>query len=179
MSRTKSAFRTVAEPLAAAVVLAFVVRAAIRIYSIPSESMMPTLEAGDRIVATPYLFSDPQRGHVVVFRSATNPDELVVKRIIAVPGDLVDAQYGRVRVGGHTLPEPYLLRQGSSGTFTAQIVAPESYFVAGDNRGSSYDSRQWGPLPRARIIGRARLVLWSSHDTATSGRGRRLFKWIE
>ena len=180
MPRAKSPFRTLAEPLVVAVALAFVVRAALRIYTIPSASMVPTLEAGDHIVVTPYLFREPRRGEVIVFRSLSDPNELVVKRVIGLPGDLIDAHLGKVRLGGHALAEPYLLQPASSGAFEAQIVAPDAYFVMGDNRAASLDSRQWGALPRVRIVGRARLILWSSATAPDSnGRGRRAFKWIE
>lgn len=181
MARQKSAFRTIAEPLAVAVALAFVVRALLRIYTIPSASMVPTLEVGDHIVVTSYLFGEPARGDIVVFRSNSDPNELVVKRVIALPGELVDAQLGRVRIGGHTVAEPYLLQQGSAGAFESQIVPADSLFVMGDNRGQSLDSRHWGALPRARVVGRARLILWSSRTAAgqTAGQSRRIFKWVE
>src|SRR6186713_2659970 len=103
MPRTKSFLRTILEPMAVAVALAAAARAAVHIYSIPSRSMAPTLEPGDQIVVTRYIRSAPERGHVIVFRStAAGSDELIVKRIIGVPGDLVDSRLGRVRVGGHT-----------------------------------------------------------------------------
>jgi signal peptidase I len=161
--RSKSVFRLVLEPLAVAVVLALLVRAAIGIYAIPSESMAPTLKVGDHIVVTPYLFGkQPGRGDVVVFRSPVKPDELVVKRVIATPGDLIDTRMGRVRIGGYTLAEPYLLSASTSGEIGAQLVPSNCYFVMGDNRAASYDSRNWGPLPAGYIVGRARLILWSS-----------------
>lgn len=193
MPRQKSLFRTIFEPLAIAVVLALLVRSAVQIYSIPSASMTPTLQAGDQIVVTRYFRGAPDRGHVIVFE-APNGDELLVKRVIGVPGDLIDAHDGRVRLGGHSLREPYVRRQAVSGAFPAQIVAPGSYFVLGDNREESLDSRSWGVVPRTRIVGRARLVLWSSSpigaiasasapEDAPGVRGRRaanrLFKWIE
>jgi len=189
----KSLFRTIFEPLALAVGLAAVVRAAVHLYSIPSESMAPTLEVGDQIVVTPYFGGTPQRGQVIVFESPLDRGELLVKRVVAVPGDLVDSRLGRVRIGGHTLPEPYVLRQAASGSIGAQIVPASSYFVLGDNRDDSIDSRSWGIVPGELVVGRARMVLWSSqplgrivraapsnetHARRARGRGR-LFKWIE
>ena len=195
MPRQKSTFRLVAEPLIVAVALAFAVRASVRLYSIPSESMTPTLRVGDHIVVTPYRFSEPARGDVIVFRAPTNDSELIVKRIVGVPGDLIDSRLGRVRVGEHTLPEPYVLNQATTGAISAQIVPADSYFVLGDNRDSSYDSRHWGPLPRRLVVGRARMVLWSSstpfdapaHASTLAGSQAvladvplaRIFKWIE
>ncbi|HYC92258.1 MAG TPA: signal peptidase I [Thermoanaerobaculia bacterium] len=193
MPRTKSLLRTVLEPLAVAIALAVVARAAVHIYAIPSRSMAPTLEAGDQIVVTRYLRSRPERGHVIVFRSPRDGNELLVKRVIAVPGDLIDSRLGRVRIGGHTLPEPYVLRVAATGAIDSQIVPADSYYVLGDNRDDSLDSRSWGVVPRTAVVGRARLVLWSvamlnagrasaRPSRPTSGRTpnrTRLFKWIE
>ncbi|MFP5246433.1 MAG: signal peptidase I [Thermoanaerobaculia bacterium] len=193
MPRSKSLLRTVLEPLAVAIALAVLVRSALQLYSIPSESMSPTLEAGDQIVVTPYFGAKPERGHVIVFSSPADPRELLVKRVIAVPGELVDSRLGRVRVGGHTIPEPYVRREASTGAIEAQIIPADSYYVLGDNRDDSLDSRTWGVVPRDRIIGRARLVLWSSGplgETASASALQaaqaraphtraRLFKWID
>lgn len=192
MARQKSLLRTILEPLAVAVALGVAVRSAMHIYFIPSRSMAPTLLPGDQIVVTSYLRDEPSRGHVIVFEGQ---DELLVKRVIGVPGDLVDSRLGRVRIGGYTLPEPYVLRPAASGAIEAQVVPANAYYVLGDNRDDSTDSRIWGVVPRERIVGRARMVLWSSspsladvaHASAahepraqhvTHGRGR-LFKWID
>jgi signal peptidase I len=146
MPGQKSLFRTLAQPLLIAVALAFAVRAVVRIYAIPSQSMAPTLQTGDHIAVTPYLTDTPARGDVIVFRSPLN-NSLAVKRIVGVPGDLMDAKSGRM------------------------IVPAGCYFVVGDNRADSFDSRSWGPLPQHLVLGRARLVLW--------GPVRRIFKWIQ
>jgi signal peptidase I len=154
--------RTILQPLAVAIGLAVVARAAVHIYSIPSLSMAPTLEAGDQILVTRYIRSAPERGDVIVFRSPVNAEELMVKRIVGVPGDRIDSRLGRVRVGGYTLPEPYVLRVATSGAIETQTVPHDAYFVMGDNRESSLDSRVWGFVPRTHIVGRATLVLWST-----------------
>lgn len=166
--RPKSTLRLIVEPMAIAVALALLVRGAFHLYAIPSASMAPTLRVGDHIVVTPYgapLAADrPERGDVIVFRSPLDPDELLVKRVVAVPGDLVESRAGRVILGTHAVAEPYLLAPAESGAINAQIVPADSYFVMGDNRANSYDSRNWGALPRDLVVGRARLVLWSSGD---------------
>ena len=193
MPRTKSFLRTIIEPLGVAIALAAAARAAVHIYSIPSRSMAPTLEPGDQIVVTRYFRSEPERGDLIVFRSPSGTDELIVKRIIGVPGDLVDSRLGRVRIGGHTLPEPYVLRAAATGAIDPQLVPAESYYVLGDNRDDSLDSRTWGVVPRTHVIGRARMVLWSSsldldeHASAQTAhpeeprdpKRARLFKWID
>lgn len=162
MARQKSVFRLIAEPLVIAVVLAYGVRAAVNIYSIPSASMRPSLEVGDHIVVIPYRWSKPDHGDVIVFRSPIDPSELMVKRIIATPGDLIDSRGGRVRIGEHTISEPYLLRQAASGSIGAQVIPHDTFYVMGDNREDSLDSRRWGTLPADLVVGRVRMVLWSS-----------------
>ena len=159
-----SATRTILQPLLIALLLAFAVRASrVGIYSIPSASMFPTLHAGDTIVVTPYRAGEqPQHGDVVVFRSPAPGSPMMVKRVIATAGDLVEARDGRVLLRGHTLAEPYVGTHATTGSFNGLIVPSESYFVLGDNRANSLDSRQWGVVARDAIAGRARVVLWSS-----------------
>jgi signal peptidase I len=189
--RQKSLTRTILEPIGIAFGLAVLVRAAVHIYSIPSASMTPTLHPGDQIVVTRY-FGKPERGHVIVFESPIATDELMVKRVVGLPGDLIDSRLGRVRIGGYTLPEPYVLRPAATGAIEAQLVPNDAYFVLGDNRDESLDSRSWGVVPREAIVGRARIVLWSSSAGTTPAnaatampahltppRARRVFKWIE
>jgi signal peptidase I len=193
--RPKSLLRTILEPLALAIALAWLARAAVHIYSIPSRSMAPALEVGDQILVTRYVRSEPDRGHVIVFHSPAGSGELMVKRVIGVPGDLIDSRLGRVRIAGHTLPEPYVLRAAASGAIDAQVVPANSFYVMGDNRADSIDSRSWGVVPRGAVVGRARLVLWSSvhgvdgqahagdvggeDSPARAPERSRLFKWIE
>lgn len=172
MPRQKSVVRLVVEPMLIAVALAIGVRAAVGIYSIPSASMRPALEVGDHILVLPYRWSQPQRGDVVVFRSPADPAELMVKRIIALPGDLIDSREGRVRIGEHAIAEPYLLRQAASGAISPQLVPAQSFFVMGDNREDSMDSRRWGALRRDFVVGRVRMVLWSSADPGSNDAAR-------
>jgi signal peptidase I len=145
--------RLVVQPIAIAVVLALGARSAVRIYAIPSGSMEPTLQVGDHIVVTPYHSRIPQRGDVIVFRSPLRADELLVKRIAGVAGDLVEGNQGRL------------------------IVPHDCYFVLGDNRANSFDSRQWGVLSRNQIVGRARMVLWSSRAVSMEPRANAESRW--
>jgi signal peptidase I len=152
-------------PLALAIVLALAARSMVHIYAIPSPSMEPTLEAGDHIVVL--RDAHPGRGDVIVFRApAATGDELLVKRLIAVPGDLIATSGdGRVVISGHPLAERYLPAGVTTSTIAAQIVPAGCYFVLGDNRANSADSRTWGVLPANLVVGRAVLVLWSSGAT--------------
>ncbi|HET7434453.1 MAG TPA: signal peptidase I [Thermoanaerobaculia bacterium] len=189
----RSTLRLILQPLAIAIVLAMLVRAVVHIYSIPSASMEPTLQIGDTIAVIPYFRGEPARGDVIVFHALTG-EELLVKRVIGTPGDFVDSHAGHVRVGGHEIAEPYVLRQGASELTQAQVVPSRCYYVLGDNRDDSSDSRTWGVVPRELVVGRARVVLWSSplfgdparattlrreSERADGARARRLFKRIE
>lgn len=170
MPRSRSILRVVLEPVLAAVVLALALRAVVRIYAVPSSSMAPTLLPGDRIVVTRYITDHPARGDVIVFRQPGR-EGVTVKRVVAVPGELVDAEGGRVRIGGRPVDEPYAI--AATGHIPPQIVPAGHLYVLGDNRGESVDSRSWGPLPARLVLGRARLILWRA------GAGGRVFQWVE
>jgi signal peptidase I len=165
-----STLRVIAQPILIAIALAVAARSAVRIYSIPSASMEPTLHPGDHILVTPYRRSLPNRGDVVVFRSPANGNELFVKRIVAVPGDLVESRCGRLFVGGHAAAEPHVRGPEMTGSILPQVVPSGSYFVLGDNRSNSFDSRHWGFLSGASLVGRARLILWSSDSRSIEPR---------
>ncbi len=169
--------RLIIRPILIAIVLAVAVRSTVRIYSIPTSSMEPTLQVGDHIIVTPYRSGTPQSGDVIVFHSPHHPEELFVKRIVAMPGDLIETRAGRLFVGGHAAAEPYVLAPATSGSIPPQIVPPDCYFVLGDNRTNSFDSRQWGALPRALLVGRARLVLWSSAAATMEPRANASALW--
>lgn len=177
----KSLARVLFQPLLIAVGLAAVTRLLLQLYVIPSSSMTPTLLPGDRVVATRYWFGrSPTAGDVVVFRSPAD-GSLLVKRVVAVPGDFVDSRGGRLRVGGYTLPEPYVAAAAATGSIQPQVIPQGRYFVLGDNRAEAVDSRAWGPVPGELIVGRARCVLW--HRRTPSGaagepRSFRVFKWV-
>jgi signal peptidase I len=145
--------RLIAQPILIAFVMAIGVRSAVRLYAIPSSSMEPTLQVGDHIVVTPYRSAMPRRGDVIVFHSPVSPDELLVKRIAGVPGDLVEAKQGHL------------------------IVPADCYFVLGDNRANSFDSRNWGVVARSLVVGRARFVLWSSGAGTMEPRANAAPRW--
>ncbi len=152
----------------AAVGAAFAVRAYVaQSYIIPSPSMEPTLMIGDRILVDKlsYHLHDVGRGDIVVF--AKPPKELadptikdLVKRVIGLPGDVIWSSGGRVYIDGKPLSEPWLPPGTVTTGITRQKVPPNEYFVMGDNRSDSQDSRFFGPIPRSLIVGRVVLRIW-------------------
>lgn len=127
---------------------------------IPSESMEDTIETGDRVIGlrTAYWFSQPQRGDVVIFRFPDNEEELYVKRVIGLPGETVEIRDGQVYVDGMILPlaEDYV-KGTPEGNFGPYHVPEDAYFMLGDNRGNSWDSRYWTNtyVSRDKILGSA------------------------
>ncbi len=144
-------------------------------YHIPSESMRPTLEIGNFIVVDRTAYDlhlpftrhslattgEPERGQVVVFDHPNDGVTLLVKRLIAVPGDRVRIRDGRVHVNGQRVCMPDC-KPVTAGAFDF-VVPPENFFVMGDNRENSADSRVWGFLPREYLVGRARAVISLTH----------------
>lgn len=137
-------------------------------FSIPSGSMRPALEVGDHILVTPYRHgwdaSSPRRGDVIVFRSPHDPSHFYTKRVVALPGDVFEIRGGLARINGVTLSEPYLKETGSVGDRGAEIIPVQRYFVMGDRRSDSFDSRAWGTVPESLIIGKAQIIFWSAED---------------
>jgi len=137
---------------------------------VPSSSMEPTLQVGDRMFVRYPKAYQPQQGDLVVFRAPVraiallddNPETLFVKRIIALPNQTVTIANGRVFVDQQQLPEPYPTTAPAY-RLGPVTVPPRSYFVLGDNRNESADSHVWGFLPASDIIGRAYKIYWPPH----------------
>ncbi|MBI2935694.1 MAG: signal peptidase I [Chloroflexi bacterium] len=106
------------------------------------------------------LFHPPRRGDVVVFPDPTNPRRDVVKRVIAAPGDTVEMREGQVYLNGKPLEESYKANVPDTSSFPPLRVPKDHYFVMGDNRRVSNDSRVWGPIPSSSVIGRAWVSYW-------------------
>jgi signal peptidase I len=170
-----------------AFVLALVIRTFLfQAFFIPSPSMEPTLQEGDRVLVNkiPYYFHDPRRGDIIVFENP-NPtvtadrglvggffhwlfqglgfqqptDEDFIKRVIGLPGDVVEGKNGSVFVNGKKLVEPYLTQKTQP--FDAKTVPAGKLFVMGDNRGNSLDSRfGLGYVPIDKVIGEAFIKIW-------------------
>lgn len=141
-------------------------------YHIPSESMVPTLEVGDKIFVNRvvYAYRAPERGEVIVFDHPRDHGVDMIKRVVAVAGDSVEGRDGQVWVNGAA--------KGPSDTFGALTVPKGNLFMMGDNRGNSSDSRVWGFVPVGLVKGRAEVVWWSSGEP-DGIRLRRLFHLIQ
>lgn len=151
-----------------ALVAALVVRSYVaQTFYVPSTSMYPTLKAGDRIVVDK-LFSSIQRGDVIVFKRppAENcggpPVPDLVKRVVGLPGERISARGGVVYVTGTPLKQPWLPKgpQASTSNFGPDRVPAGDYFVMGDNRVNSCDSRMWGDVKRSYVVGKVVLIIW-------------------
>jgi signal peptidase I len=131
-------------------------------FAIPGNSMNPTLKVGDHIIASvwPYRLDEPQRGDMVVFLHPRTPDIKYVKRIIGLPGERVALRGGNVFINGKALDEPYVLdraeeRKPETTEMTERLISEGEFFMLGDNRNNSYDSRYWGQVPRSHFLGKA------------------------
>jgi signal peptidase I len=138
---------------------------------VPSESMAPTLQVGDRVLTNKLaydFFSDPERGDLVVFEdTGQNKNEDTVKRVIGLPGDEISVEDGALLVNGSPPYEPYLDTEESATqeppaleTFGPVFVPKDHVFVMGDNRANSYDSRFFGPVPNENLVGKVSLRFW-------------------
>ncbi|HEU0025921.1 MAG TPA: signal peptidase I [Ktedonobacterales bacterium] len=157
--------RLLLETLEVAVItmLVFLVaRLFIQNYQVDGPSMTPTLLNGQYILVNKadYFTHGPQRGDVIVFKFPKDTSRDFVKRVIGIPGDtVVTNSDGSVAVDGVTLNEPYV-NDHINLTSKTWRLGPGQYFVMGDNRGDSYDSRDWGPVPVSDILGKAEIVYW-------------------
>ncbi len=157
--------REIIETIVLTLLLFFIIRLAIQNFSIDGHSMEPSLHNNELILVDkwPYLFQSPARGDVIVFVAPPNPTQDYIKRVIGLPGDVISIHGDTVIVDGTTLDETYIDPQNQGNpysSFSNRVVPPNAYFVLGDNRAGSSDSRDWGCVPRQNIIGRAAIVYW-------------------
>ena len=146
-----------------AVVFGFVRPFVMEAFWIPSGSMIPTLEIGDRVFVNKFIyrFTEPERGDIIVFESVDNSDEDLIKRVVGVPGDKIAVRGGKLFVNGEPQKEPYTNKKLSDRSSYAKTTVPKNHvFVMGDNRANSADSRVFGPLPEKNIEGEAFLRFW-------------------
>jgi signal peptidase I len=206
--RSKSTIREYLEALIWAVVLALIIRTwAFQAFKIPSGSMKPTLLIGDHLLVSKSAyglklpFSDrviiplgqPKRGEIIVFRFPEDRDKDFIKRVIGLPGDSLEVRNKMVYINGQPLEDPWahysdriILPPGIQprDNFGPVTVPADTYFVMGDNRDQSYDSRFWfggkgGFVPKADILGKAMIIYWSWEDDTFGVRWSRLLQIIE
>jgi signal peptidase I len=159
--------REIIETIVLTVLMFLVIRFAVQNFNIEGHSMEPNLHDQELILVDKwtYLFRAPAHGDVIVFIAPPQPSQDYIKRVIGVPGDVITVQNTTVIVDGVTLKETYVDPNNQGNMFSDKIihnmvVPPNDYFVLGDNRRGSSDSRDWGFVPKQNIIGRAALVYW-------------------
>ena len=158
----RAVLRDAAGTIVPAIVIALLIHVflaqATRVYG---QSMEPNLHTDERLVIEKfsYHFHGPRRGDVVVLRDPGGTPELLIKRVVGLPGERVTLADGRVYIDGKPLKEPYL-DQSTQGGGRSWVVPPLSVFVMGDNRSASRDSRIFGPVPLEELVGRALFRYW-------------------
>jgi signal peptidase I len=197
----KSTVREYFESIVIAVILALFVRTwVVQAFKIPTGSMENNLLIGDHLLVNKFVFAPTAaldravlpvtnvvRGDIVVFKYPEEPERDFIKRVIGLPGDTVELRAKKVYINGQPLDEPYVHFLTGASEFsevTSQdvrerygpvTVPPGQYFVMGDNRDNSQDSRYWGFLPGTYIKGKAMMIYWSYEserdDIADSGMG--------
>jgi signal peptidase I len=177
----------------------------VQAFKIPTGGMEPTIRIGDHLLVVKWaygwhdpvlgrLISDakqPKRGELLVFRFPEDRSRVFIKRCIGLPGETVEVRGTAVLVGGRPLSEPYvqfleaplpshLVGQADPrGSWGPQTVPADMYFVLGDNRDNSRDSRFWGFVPQGDLLGRATVVYWSYEATREEYRRTDLSEWVK
>lgn len=129
------------------------------IFIVPSRSMEPTLQSGDRLLAV--RPGEIKRGDVVVFVHPPDSQNFLVKRAIGLPGDRIRISQGKLYLNGKLFPEPYINEKNKMfGRYKSKVIPENHLFVMGDNRNLSQDSRDWGPIPRKSVVGKCVLLFW-------------------
>jgi signal peptidase I len=129
---------------------------------VEGQSMEPSLHTNQRLVVekVSYRFHGPQRFDIVVLRLPSQGEELLIKRVIGLPGETVEIRNGQVYINGQQLDEPFTAEETRPGRYAKVTVPPLHVYVLGDNRNRSNDSRSFGPVPIENIVGRAWLSYW-------------------
>lgn len=165
-STASSLLRELVEVVVLAVILYFGISFAVQAVHVEGLSMFATLDDNDYLIANKidYRLHAPQRGDIIILRPPTDNSKDFIKRIIALPGERLLISDGIVYINGHRLDEPYLPEAWTTlnnwGGPDGQVVPPSEYFVMGDNRNRSQDSRIFGFIGRDRIDGRAWFRIW-------------------
>ncbi len=172
-ARQKSFARELTETIILALILAMVIKTfVIQAFKIPSGSMLNTLQIGDHILVNKfvYKFWEPARGDIFVFLYPGDESRDFIKRVIGLPGETLEIRNRVVYINGAPIKEPYVIFTGTASignpltphdNFGPVRVPEGHYFMMGDNRDSSMDSRSWGMLDRKKIKGKALIIYWS------------------
>ena len=179
--KNKSVVREWVESIIIAVILAMFIRTFIvQPFKIPTGSMIPTLQVGDRILVSKFIYGakvpftglrlpklrDPERGDVIVFIFPNDKKKDYIKRLIGLGKDELEIRQGNIYIDGEILDDPqiisrYYYNRGEFAEENEAINVPDdSYFVLGDNSASSSDSRVWGFVPEENVLGKAFLIFW-------------------
>jgi signal peptidase I len=155
-------------------------------FPIPTSSMEPTVLLGDDVVVdkSAYAFSEPKRGDIVFYRATQRPEMILMKRIVGLPGETIEIRNKEVFVDGKKIDEPYvqfLRPSADDGTFNGDsvgptVIPPDAYFLLGDNRDNSNDSRFMGPVQRQQFLGKAKTIYFSSEPETHKPRWDRIGK---
>jgi signal peptidase I len=168
-SSASSLLREVAEVVVLAIILYFGISFAVQAVHVEGLSMYATLDDNDYLIANKidYRLHPPQRGDIIILRPPTDNSKDFIKRVIALPGERLFIRDGHVYINGHLLDEPYLPEAWTTLNNPAPwsvgdgaVIPANDYFVMGDNRNRSQDSRIFGPISRDRIDGRAWFRIW-------------------
>ena len=151
-----------------AIVISFLINTFVIVNAtVPTSSMENTIMAGDRVIGSRlyYLRHEPERGDIIVFDYPDDPNILYIKRVIGVPGDHIEINGGKVYINGEVLEEPYL-NVTTEGEWGPYDVPADSYFMLGDNRNDSADSRYWHNtfLTKEGIVGKAIFKYWKGFE---------------
>lgn len=185
----KRAFREAIETIALTLIIFLLVHAVVQNFRVEQHSMEPTLQDGEYILVnkaaywtldtsflvgiasaaspgepqTVDVFGAPQRGDIVVFKLPQSPSRNLIKRVVGLPGEMVEIKERKVFINGKSLKEPYVVAPPNY-YLSPRLIPPGHYFLLGDNRNNSYDSHSFGAVPRANIIGKAFLRYWPLED---------------
>lgn len=162
----KAIVRDILVTLAIAAVIFFALRSTVQSFDIDGPSMQPNFYTGQRVLVNKvvYYFREPQRGDIIIFRSPNSQQGDLIKRIIGLPGESVEIKNGIVYIHEENgqvwaLEEPYVAEPARS-AYKGSVIPENSYFVLGDNRNHSNDSRAGWVVPRQNIVGEAWLITW-------------------
>ena len=161
MKRSSHLAREIIETHALTLIIFVVIHFTVQNYVVDGTSMKPSLNNNQYVLVNKlaYLFHSPERGDVIVFHWPIDTTKDLIKRVIGLPGDVIVVDSTTVHINGVVLKEPYISTPANPSGRTWKIP-PDNYFVMGDNRQVSDDSRDWGFVPKSYIIGKAVLVYW-------------------